>query len=212
MKKKRIFSLICVMCMLCTLCFGLTSVSAETYGKKATTGTYTYVGSRTMSWYMHQLYKHSADWQMFYPTKNLTDVIYHINNHGDDTLEFSRCIELATTKTVEWSTNSSTGSDMSIGMFDVFQMGVSSSSSYGYGDSYAQGYVFSTASTVTKNIKDEAPTGYYTRVPGYTFYKMQDTVTRIGETRNDTIYFDMPYGAPVVFTIYSKNNATWTIY
>lgn len=55
-------------------------------------------------------------------------------------------------------------------------------------------------------------TGYYTRVPGYTFFKMRDVVTRMDRAVSDRFYFDIPCGGPVLFTIYSEDNSNWIVY
>ena len=180
--------------------------------KKATKGTYTHLVGRLVNSNVHQIYKHSSNWILFYLKKNLTDVVYHEKGHGDDTLSYSRSVTLSRTKTTEWSANTSITTNTSVKIAEILEVGVSTTVGAGYGETYAQGKSFTSASEVTKQIKDSAPTGYYTRVPGYTFYKMQDTVTKIGGSGSDTLYFDVPYGEPVIFTIYSKDNASWSIY
>ena len=145
--------------------------------KKATTGTYTHLVGRLVNSNVHQIYKHSSNWILFYLKKNLTDVVYHEKGHGDDTLSYSRSVTLSRTKTTEWSANTSITTNTSVKIAEILEVGVSTTVGAGYGETYAQGKSFTSASEVTKQIKDSAPTGYYTRVPGYTFYKMHWTIS-----------------------------------
>ena len=210
MKTRKLFSILCVAMAIFILSSNAMEVMAATYGTKASSGTYTTVGSENEGLQKHTISKNSSMWLLYYTSKNVTDVVYHVKGHGDDMLEFSRSVSLSLTRTTEWSANFAITQKCSASVLDMFEAGIDISTGLGYGSSYARGATFTAASAVTRTIKDSALTGYYTRVPGYTFYKMKDVVMYLG--RYNTFYFNTPYGSPVLFTIYSKDNANWSIY
>lgn len=198
--------------MLLILCMGSTvDVSAATYGKKESGGTYKIYKNTTRSGRTHHIYLNTNQRDKFYKKKTLTPIVKHVKGHGADTLVFSTTQSLTTTKTTSWDTNASISN--SIGMdLEIFQDTVSLSVSNRTGGSTATGRTFSKASGVNKTIKDTAKTGYYTRVPGYTYSAMEDIIVKNSNGSLNTIYYRMPYGDPIIYTIYSSNNKNWSVY
>lgn len=134
-------------------------------------------------------------------------------NTGDDTLTFAYSVTQSKTKTSSWSVNGSVSKSLSKNLLDLLEKAISVSVGLGYGESYAREYSYTSSGQVSKVISSSAPTGYYTRVPGYTFYKMEVRVLKASDyTLLNKFYFDEPYGSAVIYTIYSKNNSSWSIY
>ena len=211
MKKNKILSIMLTFILFIVIFGEIVQVSAATYGSAASSGTYTYIGRKTVGKVDYQIYKNSKSWICYYPGKKVTTNIYHVKGHGDDVLAFSTSQTLSKTSTTSWSANASITASGSID-FIMFSTGVSVGAGLGYGEMYARGYTFSKANTVSKTIKDSANTGYYSRVPGYTFYKMKCCIRKLSSIVPTIIYYDAPYGDPVLYTIYSPNNSSWSIY
>lgn len=209
MKLRKIIS---VVLLVCTVFGSALSAEAATYGNAASSGTYTNVGKDVEGNYTHYIYKNSYNWILYYTGKKLTPVTYHVTNHGDDVLAFSTSQTIETVETKSWSVNASITLSVSSSIEGIFEAGIETTSELGYGSEYAWGRSFTSSSGVDKTIKDSAPTGYYTRVPGRTFYKMKDIAVYTTRSSMDMFYYDMPYGSMVIYTLYSKNNASWSIY
>ena len=77
----------------------IVQVSAATYGSAASSGTYTYIGRKTVGKVDYQIYKNSKSWICYYPGKKVTTNIYHVKGHGDDVLAFSTSQTLSKTST-----------------------------------------------------------------------------------------------------------------
>ena len=194
------------------LCFS-ENVFAKTYGEETKTGQYVYVGYKQFGSSTFWTYKNNNNWRIFYPNMKLTPVIYHTMNKGADTLTFAYSVTKSKTKTSSWSVNGNVSRSLSKNLLDLFEKAISVSVGLGYGEAYAREYSYTYSAQVNKEIKSNAPTGYYTRVPGYTFYKMEVRVLRTSDyTLLNKFYFDEPYGSAVIYTIYSKDNKSWSIY
>lgn len=189
------------------------NVFGETYGEKTSTGQYVYVGYKQFGSLGYWTYKNNNNWVLFYPSINLTPIVYHEKYTGEDSLCFSYSVTQSRTKTSSWSVNGNVSRTLSMSLLSMFEKAISAAVGLGYGEAYARGYSYTSSGQVNKTIKDEAKTGYYTRVPGYTFYKMEVRVLKVSDySLVDKFYFDEPYGATVVYTIYSKENKNWSIY
>lgn len=214
MRKKKMKSTLSVVlvAVLVVLCFS-ENVFAKTYGEETKTGKYVYVGYKQLGNLTFWTYKNNNNWIAFYPGKKLTPVVHHVVNTGDDTLTFAYSVTQSKTKTSSWSANGNISKSLSENLLDLFEKAISVSVGLGCGESYAREYSYTSSGQVTKVIKNSAPTGYYVRVPGYTFYKMEVRVLRANDyTLLNKFYFDEPYGSAVIYTIYSKSNSNWSIY
>lgn len=208
MKLKKAF---CIMVIFVLMMSQFVTVYAETYGTATTTGSYTYRGKIVSGSYTHYIYKNTYNWIVYYPSKKLTAVVYHSKNSGSDTLSYSQSQTESKTKTCNWSTNASITSQLGASS-GLFTASISASVSYGYGTSSTSGYSYTSSYNVSKTIESSAKTGYYTRVPGYTYYKIKDRIVHNTQNSLDYIYYNMPYGSSVIYTIYSSNNSSWSIY
>lgn len=209
---RKCVGIICMMVSLTMLANNTIEANAATYGVQASSGTYKNIGSKSSGDYNHTIAKNSSNWILFYPYKKCTNTAYHIKGHGYDLLSYSQSVSVSTTKTTNWSVNGSISASASGGVGGLFEATVSCTVGMGYGESYAEGITITRMSDVTRQIKDEAPTGYYARVPGYTFYKMRSTVLNTRNYSSNMFFYDVPYGDPVIYTIYSRYNDTWSLY
>lgn len=208
---KKVISTFLVSFMMVSVVFGKIA-SAKVYGTKATSGSYNCVANTTNNGYEHHIYKNTKVADKFYTGKRVTMTIKHKKNSGEDVLTFSTSQSASKTKTQSWSTNESISSSLGADI-DVFNVSVSTGVSLGYGNSYAKQYSYTRNSVSAKTIKSSATTGYYTRVPGYTYNRMRDLAINPSKGKTIDIYYRHPYGAPVLYTIYSKDNkSNWKIY
>lgn len=210
---KRLKKMIIFLAFICIFMEQGEYASAKVYGNKATSGEYKSVSNKTSGAYDHHLYKNSVRGKKFYEKKQLTPIIHHRKNKGDNSLAYSTSQSASKTKTIQWTTNDSVSTEIGADL-DVFKNSVSCSVSAGYGESNARAYSFAKESVVTKTIKSSAPSGYYAMVPGHTYYRMRDLAVNSKNGKILDIYFREPYGKAVIYTIYSKTNekGSWKIY
>lgn len=209
MKRNLAMLLVVALCVLCLK----NDILAATYGNEASSGQYVYTGLNVVGENGFWVYKNNLNWILYYTDKNLTPIIYHRKGTGAEQLIFGYSLTSGATKTSSWSVNSSITQSLSLAIKALFETSINSSIGLGYGEAYARNYSFTTSSEVNKTINSGAATGYYTRVPGYTFYKMEVRVLNVADyALKQKFYFDIPYGKAVVYTIYSNDNKTWKIY
>lgn len=189
----------------------VSTANATTYGTASTTGSYEFMTKGTFLGYTHYICKNTQGWIAFYPTKKLTAVIYHTKNRGSDDLTFSHSQTESSTQTVSWSTNSTISTNMGTNVF-LFIATIGTATSRGIGESSTSGYEYTQSYQVTKTIESSAKTGYFCRVPGYTYYRMRSLIENNSKNTSDTIYYVLPYGSSVVYTVYSQDNNRWAIY
>lgn len=209
MKLRKIVS---VVLLVSTLFGSVLSAEAATYGKAASTGSYTSVGSKNRGLYNYNIYKNSSNWIVYYPGRKLTFVTYHFPGDGGADLEYCVSQTVETVATKNWSANAAVTSSVSAGVEGVFEAGIEVTSELGYGEEYAFGKTFAKSAGLVKHIKDSAPKGYYSVAPGRTFYKMKSIARTTNKLGMDVFYYDMPYGDVVKYAIYSKDNANWSIH
>ena len=212
MNKVRKSLAVVLVVILEVLCFK-DNLLAATYGNEASSGQYVYTGVSFIGQKGFWVYKNNKNWNLFYSNKKLTPTIYHTKYSGAEQLIFAYSAAQGATKTSSWSVNGSITQSVSAAIKSLFETSISASVGLGYGEAYARSYSFTTNAQVGKTIKDDAPTGYYTRVPGYTFYKMEVRVLNVSDyALLHEFYFDEPYGEAVIYTIYSNDNKTWKTY
>lgn len=139
MKHKALLKFMCIVMAVCILNSQAMEVNAATYGTKASSGSYTYVGREGKGIYSHEISKNSYTWRMLYPKKTVTTTIYHVYGHGDDVLSYENRVTLSTTETTEWSVNGSIAESAGVDIAKLFEAGVSITVGMGYGNSYAYG-------------------------------------------------------------------------
>jgi hypothetical protein len=172
--------------------------SATTYGKSVR-GTYVSVGGKLYKSYYYNVYKINKTYDRIYENKKLTPVIKHTKNTGTDSLSFSTTQSLSKQTVVSY--NSSLG-------ITVNATVVSITEEVGCGSTTTTSISITTSASVNKEIPSSAPTGYYSRALGRTYYEMKVNAQHTNSQYNDTYYFKMPYGDPVIYTIYSSTNAS----
>lgn len=209
---KKYVGIICMLISFAMLANSSIEAKAATYGVQASSGTYKNVGSETRGNYNHSIAKNSSHWVLLYPNKRCTPTVHHTFGRAPQTLTFSQSVSVSRTKTTNWSANASVSASASGGVGGLFEATVSCTVGMGYGESYAEGITVTQSSGANATIDRDDPTGFYTRVPGYTFYKMRSVVLNTANYSSNMFFYNVPYGEPAIFTIYSEYNDTWTIY
>lgn len=137
MQKMRRMMAVVLILVLGVLCLN-DNVFAQTYGNKASSGKYAYVGYRQFGKVGFWTYKNSGNWIAYYPNSKLTPVIRHGQYSGSDALTFSCSVTQSRTKTSSWSANANISKSMSVSAFGIFERAISASIGLGYGESYAR--------------------------------------------------------------------------
>lgn len=190
--KRRLISLFLVIML-----FGCSVASATDYGTPGG-GVYSYVGGVPTSTRYYKVYRDSTARDRIYENKKLTLVIKHNKNTGSDQLTFSKSQSLSYESVVNYNT--------SFGITVTAPI-VSATVNAGCGTSNVAGRTVNVASEVTKTIPSDANTGYYARALGRTYNNIKVVSQENNSRYYDTYYYEMPYGDPVVYTIYSPSNA-----
>lgn len=115
------------------------------------------------------------------------------------------------TNTYSWTTNSSLTTTYGLDV-EVFKTSISMAAASGCGSSIAAAYNFTTTSSVSKSIPSSAENGYYSMAPGYTYYNVKDYTYNTSTGETNTMYYRMPYGDAVIYTIYSSDNLIYRKY
>lgn len=197
-----------------SMLFGsLMHVGATTYGTSESTGTYVSVGQEVVDAQRHYISKNTEYFYHLYLNKKVTPVVYHIKGNGDDALAFTVGQSVQRTATTNWTVNGSISIFASYSVPGLFETGIDITVGMGYGEAYSSGRTFTASSTVTKTIKDSASTGYYTRVPGQTYFAMSDMAVHTTRSSMNMFYYRVPYGDVALYTIYSRyNTPPWSLY
>lgn len=203
-RKKLAAIVVSVLTFACTV----VPANAATYGTPEG-GTYAYKGSKKIGDYYHQL-SLAQGGKYAYTSRKLAPVVKHTKNQTAVSFTVSIEQSLNRSYTKSWTTNNTLNSSAGCSYF--LTSSIECSESMGYGSEYTVAKTYTVSSTVCASVLSNAETGYYSIAPGYTYYKMKDQIVNTKNGSNDTIYYRMPYGSPVIFTVYSKDNNKFSIY
>ena len=211
MGKRKIALLAMIIVMLFS---NITCIYAKDYGVKAS-GDYQMAGQRTQGSYTHIIYRAFKDGTFandFIETdKKLISPVSHTKGSGSLTLTIKISRSASATQTYSWSINKNITSSYGMDL-EFFKTSIAYATTCGCGMSSTAGYNFTVGMDISKTISSNAPSAYYSMAPGYTYYNVKDYVINTTTGATDTIYFRMPYGDAVIYTIYSYNNLTYFKY
>lgn len=190
--KRRLISIFLVIML-----FGCSVASATEYGTPAS-GTYTSIGGGSYKGYYYSVYKINTVRNRIYENKKLTPVIYHTKNTGEDQLSYSTSQSLSSESVVSYNAN--IGITVSVGAVNI-------TANAGCGSTTTKSKTVNSSAGVTKVIPSSANSGYYVRVLGRTYYDVKVIAQNMNSRYNDTYYYKMPFGDPVIYTAYSTSNA-----
>ena len=204
-------ALLMTMVIVCTM---YTPVNAATYGSAAS-GSYNPVQEKVVGTTHHLIYRAYNNGtytnNYIYTGSKLSSPYYHTSGSGGFSMTIQTSQTAQKTQTYSWTTNSSLTSTYGLDL-EVFKTSISMTAACGCGSSTTAGYSFTTSSSITKSVPSSAKTGYYSMAPGYTYYNVKDYTYNTSTGATNTMYYRMPYGDAVVYSIYSSNNSGYSKY